>query len=274
MAQRDCGQIKERIAEGLDLTEACRGHLSECPPCQELAADGGRLARRLEEGRAEPPPPELLAATLASLEAECAGERGVLARLRCLPTTTRRLLVLGLAAALCVAVWLLTPRPDLATVPMWRSAASIVALGAVCVLALWNALRPLYQAPVSRAVVLGLIVTGIAIPLGLALMPNGAGGGAMPAPACFTFGSVLGLPVFLLALMVERSPKTVAVAAPLLLIGLGAGMVGNVVLEGHCGDTSQLHLMLGHGSVVLGFLGVAFAAHHVLGRSGLENPHE
>lgn len=265
----DCLEVRARIKAGViaGLDQDAQAHLASCPPCRTLVDDGAGLGRALSSAPTAPVRAEALAAFFADLEAEVAAERGPLAGLRSLPTWLRRAIVIALAVVLCAGLWAMKFSAPSEALDRGFKAANVLLLGALAALAIWNALRPLHQPAIAKRTVWVVAILALAVPLGLALMPYTDAGAPKAASHCFTFGSVIGFPVVLLALAMHRAPWTVALAAPLLLIALGAGMIGNLALAGACSDNATQHLVLGHASIMLAFGGVALALGQAFGGS-------
>lgn len=244
----DCHDVHERVRNGDDLAP-CQAHLDECPACQELA---GGVGSGLAGASALSGAPAL---DFGALEAALGEEQGPLGRLRSLPTPARRGLTLLLAAALGGGLWVAAKE-----VVMGPAALAAGVLGVLCLVGLWNALRPLHEPPMPRGRWLGLIGLALALPLALACLPPSAqGGGEAPALKCFAVGSILGLPVLLLALALDRAPGAVAIGSGALLAAAAAGGVGNVCLEGLCATGGLGHRVGGHATIALSFCALVYA---------------
>jgi hypothetical protein len=194
----------------------------------------------------------------AALEEDIASERGVRAWLCSRPTWQR----VGLAALVAIAIPLLVlatwARVDLPVFPRSRLAIELAILIIAALPALWLALRPLHLPMLPQWTGVAVIATAVAaaalvasLPPAHALHPasmRGVGDELVArALACFIFGSIFALPMFLALFVLDRSPGLATTALVL------AGLVGNISLELHCPIVSPAHLLAGHFTVPLAF---------------------
>ena len=188
-------------------------------------------------------------------------ERGPLAALRARPSWQRLSLVAAAAAAVVVASFAFTPRGDLAGYPAAHMFATLTLLGLLTVAAGWRLLRPLHLPPLPVWTGRALLAVGVLAPVALALVPidhQGAAAGqgadfAIACGRCMGFGAALGAPVLVLALLARRARIDGASVAA--LGGVVAGLTGNLALHLHCPVSEPLHVILGHG-ILLVLLGV------------------
>ena len=205
------------------------------------------------------PVPEDLAARVRDAVTE---DRGLLARLRALPTRGREALAAVVVLALSVAVLLATPRHDLSGYPGFRMSLVLGALAVLGLIALRASLRPLHRPSLSPRRRTALALAALATPLVLAVLPDVYSGAALHAQVtssvldaawrCLVFGVVVGAPFLLAALLLDRSG--LRLRPHFLFAGAAAALTGNFALQLHCPITDPLHLVLGHASVVLPFL--------------------
>jgi hypothetical protein len=204
-----------------------------------------------------------------------AGERGVLAWLRSLPTGQRLAMVLFMAvvtAIAALAVLPANPRPGLEVHSPERLAVTLAALFLLTAVATWRLLRPLHQPPPPRWQSALLVAAGLFMPVVLALAPHGASAqehaviyaaeeGATflrNSLLCFTFGAVLGLPVLVVAMLLRRADIDGAAVAA--LAGVAAGLTGNMALQLHCPNTTPKHLLLGHATLLVALVAAVAGA--------------
>jgi len=261
----DCGEVAERLRGGGGLDDEAAAHAAGCPVCAELTADGGRLAGALRDLPAEEGLD--LEAAWSGLGARLAAERGPRAWLASRPTWAR----FGLAAAVLLVVGVVNglamERPDLAVYPPARLALTCAAFGALALLGVALALRPL-QRPPLRAGLAGAIAVGagVAVPLGLAALPvahadhpacASAEGAAfwLESSRCLVYGLVIGFGVLLGVALLDRSPRPLLGRATCLLAGAAGGLAANLALQLHCPVTGRAHLLASHatiGALVIG----------------------
>jgi len=187
-------------------------------------------------------------------------ERGFLAELRSRGTGQRIAIVVAAVVLISVGTVLATPRTDLATYPLGRMIAILVALGLLTGMATWRLLRPLHLPPPSPTSNRLLLLAGLLTPVVVDLIPlhdhvGGAAGEGMSFVTaclkCFGFGGVTGALVLVVAFMMRRARVDgVAVAA---LAGVAAGLTGNLTLQLHCPIIAPAHLLLGHAMLLLVF---------------------
>lgn len=189
------------------------------------------------------------------------------------PTPRRRLMAF-IAFAMVILVTLLTGRrPDLGSYPPAMLVLVLGSLGTLFALSAWTALRPIHR-PMLAPWKLGL-VTGVAVAttLVLALAPGVHDHITlrpdMPlirhASPCMIYGFVFGLPVYGALRFLDRGSSWSA----RIVAACAAGLAGNMVLELHCPMGGSTHLMAGHASVIIAYVGGVFLIEALLrARSG------
>ena len=252
----DCAEIRSGFVGGsIPEGPAVAEHVALCPQCRELFEKGAELGRRLARAVLPPVPPEEL---LLAVEQDLAGEQGIHASLRALPTWLRTALLVGLGLLLVGSHLLLDRRSDFGdygAVAFWGIA---LAFGGALLLGSWRLLRgasqPLAAARRERRVALLLL----ALPILAALL---APLGAPPTPlgilreaetwgsvsSCFNYGVALVMPFALLAWLLERRDRVPLSA--LVAAGALAGIAANLLLHAHCSSVHLGHLLLGHASI-------------------------
>lgn len=242
----DCADVAEAVSRGEPLSAEAQAHVSHCRVCQ-----ASRDAARPASGDA----------LFARVEAAIGEERGLLARLRSLPTGLRVLGAVAWAVIIVLASTLATPRSAYGPVPAQYLVLAVTVLAILTALAVRLDLRPLQVVPSGHASVLGMIAVGLAVPVALAVLPAPGpqvtslpGVGDTPAiVGCFLIGCGAGTLLILglraLDRGAHRSPTNVLLAAA------AGGLLGNAALELHCPITTTVHLLLGHATV-----GIALAA--------------
>jgi len=262
----DCSEARRRILGGEAGGDDLARHLADCPACAALAEDDGALARWLEDVERPPGVPGDL---LAAVQQDLAGERGPRAGLRALTTPVRVALVLAAGLAV-VGVGVLKLRPDLGVYPLWRLALELATLALLGAGAAWLWLRPLHRPGLPRWVPAALLALALILPWVLSALPAAhvghpaslAGTGddfVGRALACFLYGSLLGLPLALLAALLGRGGRRLA--RWVVLPAAAGGVAGLISLHLHCPLTSPAHLLAGHAPIVLVVVGMAVVAH-------------
>lgn len=203
-------------------------------------------------------------AAFAEIEARIARtERPGLWWFRARSTAIRRLVVWGVgiaSVAFCVVAFL---RPDWAHYPGSRMAFALGGLAILWAACTFAGTRPIHVPPLSRTSIVTLVVIAISLVFALASLPaaHTAVPSAFPpegktliqhAGPCILFGLAFGVPVYLAVYVVNRG----AYAANVLGLA-AAGMLGNLALQLHCPITQPNHLLWGHASVAVLFLGTA-----------------
>src|SRR6185503_6361963 len=122
----------------------------------------------------------------------------------------------------------------------------------VLLVAMWEAMRPVYRAARSPAL---LVAAATLLPASLTLLPE------LPTSFsfsygrlgwfCFTTGVVQGLSMLVLLGLVDRSEGQLG---PLLLAVVAGGMLAQIGLTLHCPVNDRWHLLSGHASVPVGLL--------------------
>ncbi len=213
-----------------------------------------------------PRPPSDTDPLLLRVRSAIGRERGPRAALRALQTPLR--VATGLLGALVVAGLVLAaaPRSDLGSgaAGAWTLEAALLVAAAAAALA--TLFRPLGRpAPGALRVALALaaalalpVVLGLLAPAGVLYAGSGARravqGVALPALSCFGLGLLFALPLTLLAALASR--RTSRRPCGRSSSRRRAGRAGNLALLLHCPCTEPVHLLLGHATVVLGWLAV------------------
>ncbi|MEM9193737.1 MAG: hypothetical protein AAGF12_31470, partial [Myxococcota bacterium] len=215
-----------------------------------------------EEGKA----PDL-GAMLAEIKGKVDKERGVLAWLRSRPTWLRGLIAVSVLALYPILDVVLRPRPDLEVYPAERLWMTFAALGLVGFAVALSSLRPLHRPPLPKALRWSLLAAAVLVPIIVAALPQahaahpaaigGVGSELIPkAGTCFSFGAVVALPLFFLIRALDRGTSTLAI-----VLGAGAAGVGaNLLLQNHCCITHPSHLLVGHASIAVLYVGIALIA--------------
>ena len=245
-----CKRTDELLARGAPMTEPdVVEHIEQCPGCRARAHAGGADAA-------------LFGRLGAALRTEDAGRA---AALRSLPTSRRLALAALVAVATILASYFAAGRVDFALYPVPRLSIELAGLLAATLIALWVALRPAWRPPLAPAALTAAAVLALAGPSILAMLPAAhtlhpaslAGAGAdlgRRAIACLMYGLACGAVMSLYLLLVRRDDRPPGVWTTL---GAGAaGLAGVAALQVHCPITQPVHLLLGHGPVVLVMLGV------------------
>jgi hypothetical protein len=254
----DCSELRSLLLSGGALRgPEVEAHVAECAPCAELVRDDGALGRFLPVRQAPEPRIE---AMLGDLHARLAKNRGFAELLRESRTALRVGLALAGVAALALAHLAWSRRADFAVYP---APALLVAVGSSCLLLgalLAIGLRPLQRALSPRWQRYALTAAALALPVILAARPQahldhplsvaGTGADFLPrAAACFSYGSLLAIPLVVLCWALDRGEHRSLPNA--LLAAAAAGIGANLALELHCPITHPLHLLAGHASVGL-----------------------
>lgn len=197
------------------------------------------------------PADALFEAMQAQLKRE---ERSVLGGLRSQSTTTRRLIVIGVLAVIAAIELWLRARDAFDVAPL-RVGISLAVFGVLMTTAALSSVRPLHLPALSRARELSLLAGPLAIALGLSLWPTSHAHEPLAetfrgAAPCFVYGSLVAIPVFLIARVLDRGAWLTGIAA-----ALAAGLFANFVLMTHCPLAGSDHMLLGHFGVL--FAGLA-----------------
>jgi hypothetical protein len=253
----DCAQVRDAFMKGVLLPpELVQAHLQRCPQCRELFEREAELGRSLasQAAVAVPFPDDFF----EQIEARVARETGLRAWLRSRPTNLR-----GMFAVLSLLLVVLfggiaKPRPDWADYPTSRL---VLLLGLYSVLVLLAIGKELtLSAPEKSRSLLG----ALAIPFLIAFAPaTEASRHAGPEGAlnCFLYGALLTVPSALLLWAFDRNDKPALRSVVLSAVALG--LSANLVLELHCPSGNTLHLLLGHASIGLAWLGAWFLVRRV-----------
>ncbi len=259
MTEMDCARLRQVLLdhdhERLAWPEV-RRHLAECPACQALASDDGKLVRALS--LAEPALGEA-PLSFAPLAAELERERRWSGRLKSLPGAVRWLAAAA-ALALPAALALVRPRTDLGAYPVFRFAGEMVVLFGLAAMTCWPWLRALYR-PRPRA---GVGLAGLAVALGLpwllASLPPATGvtshflgiaGGAVARQTlgCLALGTALAVPVWAVLGGLGRYAGGHSLFA--LFPATAAALAALAGLAVHCPLTDRGHLLGGHAPIAV-----------------------
>lgn len=227
-----------------DATKSPKGELD--PELEEWLAE----ARALDEA-----PSADFASMLERVEADIASAEakpGFWLKTRA--TWARRLIAIGTAIAVVLVGGVVTSRRELGALSAVHLALALASLGALLAASLHQALRPLHRPPLSPPARIAIGALTLIATFTLALFPvpdahvAGAGEGLHVSP-CLFYGLLMGLPVYLVLRLLDRSRSH----AP-LLASCAAGLAGNLVLQLHCPRSDPQHLMLSHFTVALLFV--------------------
>lgn len=188
-------------------------------------------------------------------------------RMQQMPTPTRRGLALCITILVVLGAGLGALRDDLSDYPPLLLAGYLLSMGALIVLAVRGALRPIHQPAPAKwmdALSLGVILTATAL---MAVLPwfhdhadRVAGSVTAHAMPCFGWGFLVGLPIYVLLRLISRDASRGR-----LLSAAVAGLAGNVALELHCPVGGVGHLMLGHAAVLLAYVGGVWVIDGLIG---------
>ncbi len=204
-----------------------------------------------------PPPPlspaDELEKLLTGTHERIKADRGVLAWLRCRPTSQRFALILLALAGLMALTLAGFQRPDFAAYPAPRMAITFSVYLVALALSIGELVRPLYTRGRTE---LFIVVTG-ALPLLVAALPAAMRVEDVPSVGhghdCIPVGMLAGFLLMLIVRTFDRAPRIGT--GPALLLGNTAGLFGNLVLMLHCPIDRPAHLLVTHA-----LLGVALAA--------------
>ncbi len=240
-----CTDLRRALASGQPSSPEVEAHLASCAPCGELAADDGALADALE---AVPEPTadlsDMAAALSEAMEKDGANRR--------IPSWIQPTVLIGLAAAVAIAMALGSLRPDIAAYPMDLMALILAALGGPTIGLSIAASRPLHKSAIPRGMVAALAVTALSIPLIIAVLPAPHSDPASDITGVFlaaTIGCfVLGVLVAGMLVIAHRllDKRTHADRDALLLVALAGCVAGAFALQIHCPFTDTAHQVIGH----------------------------
>jgi hypothetical protein len=250
----DCSRVRDAFIAGKVPARAeVQAHLELCPQCAALFENDAELGRSLAAQAAPAPafPDDLFGA----IEARVGRETGPRAWLRSRPSQLRfQLLALGVILVVLVAGGM-RHRPDFAAYPVARM---VILLGAYFIAVLLAVGKELSLA-VRRgrlADYAALATFGLGLPFLAAFVPATEASrltGPEGALGCFVYGALFTLPLGILLWAFDRDDRptlrTVCLSATAL------GLAANLVLELHCPNGHPLHLVLGHASIGLAWLG-------------------
>ena len=230
-------------------------------PTQDLALDAA-----LDDARAAwpslcPEPP------VAPLREALVRERGLVGRLRCLPHTTRAILIAALVGIITATAMWLSPRPDLAAMAPWTLIAGLGLLGALFVGLSLRGFRPLHRSPQpwpARSAP-WLLALGVPITLYLWLATLPSSDATLGYAPCLSFGLGVAALFAMMFLLSLRAPRSAGRGA---LLGLAAGVGANLALMAHCPDTHVEHLVGAHAGVILLAGGLVGLGCHLSRRRG------
>ena len=258
----DCAQIRDAFVRAEELPhEAVEAHLEVCPHCRELFEHDAELGRSLATQASLAVP--FADAFFEKLEERVASETGPRAWLRSRPTNLRALFVVSSVLLVVVLGGLAKPRSDLADYPAARIALVLALYFSAIVVAVAKELT-LAARRAGVEVNPALLIGGLGLPFLVALFPATEASrhfGPAGALGCFSYGAALTVPVALLLWAFDRNdtPSLRTVGLSAVALGLSA----NLVLELHCPNGNVLHLLLGHASIGLAWLGAWLVARRV-----------
>ncbi len=264
----DCPDIRDSFMAGQALSdEEVMTHLNGCPQCLELFERDAELGRSLatEVGAVMPIQEDLF----ARLQENVAHETGLRAWLRSRPTRLRLAVVVASVLVVIGFGGFARQRPDFSEYPAARL---LPLLGAYAVGILLAFGKELYLSirRGSLADHVGLLFGALGLPFLIAFAPateTGSHAGPGGALSCFSYGALLTLPTAALLWALDRddrpSVRTVCLSAA------GLGLSANLVLELHCPSGNTLHLLLGHASIGVAWLGAWFVVRQTSGRGKL-----
>jgi hypothetical protein len=188
----------------------------------------------------------------------------MLAFLRSRPTVQRIGCILLLVAAITIAAMLKASPEHLGGPGRVRFIAVLLLVTAVTSLACWRLLRPLHLPPANRWVGDGLLLAGVVLPFLMAFTlghTEGPAAGSGPAfwkqcGHCLMMGTMMGLPVLGLALLLRRAKVDGASIGA--LAGVAGGLTAYLTLHIGCTISDPAHVIGGHAGVLL-VLGVLAA---------------
>jgi hypothetical protein len=100
----------------------------------------------------------------------------------------------------------------------------------------------------------GIAVAALALPVGAAfLSPGAVDHPPVAAAVCFAIGALAALPVVVVFRLLDRTAARHPARLP--LAAAGGGIAANLLLHAHCAIDHPVHLLAGHASVVLAFVG-------------------
>ncbi len=231
-------------------------HLNGCPHCAELFRTQAALGRGLASAARDSA--SVSTSQLAATEALLASEHGARAFLRSRSTRVRWALSLLLPALLLV-------RELYRGRVAWREFSVAKLLGGLLLALLLalvarSALRPMPLERRARRLRNALALVAWCLPCALWFAPETrasaadfSSGFALRSLSCFGYGSLLAAPGFVLLWALDRGEQL-----RLRVGALAAGSVAlasNLILLLHCPSSDPLHLLAGHFSIGLVWLG-------------------
>jgi hypothetical protein len=214
---------------------------------------------KMSDAGSSPPPPgftpaDELEKLLTGTHERIKADRGVLAWLRCRPTSQRfGMVLLALASAMALTLWKFQ-RPDFIVYPAPRLAITFSVYLVALALSIRELVRPLYTG--RGRTELFIVLTG-ALPLLVAALPAAIRSEDAPTIGhghdCIPVGMLAGFLLMLIVRAFDRAPRIGT--GPALLLGNTAGLFGNLILMLHCPIDRPTHLLVTHA-----LLGVALAA--------------
>jgi hypothetical protein len=255
------GQLQQRLGDAEVLA-----HVRQCGACEALYGPGN-VGSLLAHG-ADAHFDFDVAAMRGDLEQLLQAEsRDPAARVRGMPTRLRMLGVMGavlLTACVVAATWLRGNWHSYPDTRMWVTLGSLAAVLGIAVRQLFRPLTSIEKPGYELSALLGALL----LPVVLALVPHEEAVLTSPASPivaagkCLLLGLALGFPSAVFLLLGLRAPITEALGSDLRSLWLSAGvmgLVGNLVLQVHCALTASDHLLFGHATVSLAWLGVLWA---------------
>jgi len=250
----DCAEIREALVRGAMPSSAdADAHLAACPHCRELLAHNAELGRSLAAEAALPLafPEELF----EQLESRVAEESGLRAWLRSRPSKWRFALVASSVLAVVALGGVGMHRPDMSEYPHARLFGLLTAYALGIAVAFGKELFESVRKS-SFADYGWLAIGALGLPFLVAFAPATEASrafGPEGALGCFSFGVLLTLPTAVLLWALDRddrlSLRTVCLSAAAL------GLAGSTILELHCPSGNFQHVILGHASIGVAWLG-------------------
>ncbi|MBX2813027.1 MAG: DUF1109 family protein [Myxococcales bacterium] len=204
---------------------------------------------------------------ISDVESELRQERGGFSYLRCLPSSLRVGLGLGVSALVVAVVSIWLPRTDLSEVFLARLLIILGVLGILLGASVWYGLHPLHRPPLPRGYDKLLVVVSLVSLVVLAYWPL-----AIPMPSkpddwghavpCLFMGTLFGLPVYLVLRLLDRGGRPIAA----FLAAASAALAANGALALFCDNTSIGHVLRGHASVGFLFVGTLVLWRVVVGQ--------
>lgn len=188
---------------------------------------------------------ELLESMRSQALSEISADRGVLARIRALPTARRRALLLGFLASVTVLALMGGGTPSL-----------VLSFAAIAAVSLFASLRPIHRPEAPLWMRVALPASAFAVAVGSALVMPAGSAPLKASLSCFLPGLGVALVVVGVTWLIRRDVLRFTHIAG----AAGAGLAANAFLSGRCPLAPQLeHQLLGHASIVVLLLASSWA---------------